>query len=707
MLTIKIFLASSITEFASQRKELEAFVNSLNNIYVKKGIFFELIVCEDLSNAIQKERSQETYNQEIRDSQYFYVIFGRRAGQFTIEEFDVALASYREKGEPRLYTYFLDLPEGEQPDQSVTDFMHRMETELQHYYNKYTHIDSVKLNLVMELSLDPKVGGTVTLEDGEARVDGTAVISMANIPLYSKNEAVRALLKEQQELEEEFTDLAGLGDSDRVQRLRLRNSTRRNEIAAKLHAMEMDVLGLCSRMEENRRLGKKLNWREAKALELADAGDYEAAKTLLRDEQWQEEVKRAEETIDGAKETIREYISGKKALIQMIRASGVTKRNEREIIDIYEDICGLAQKHLVEVDALYDYADFLYAQKRYTRALEITKSLCQIMSQTDMSLQQKVEIYNIQGILYHLSSRFIEAETEFLRAKKIREKLAEENPAAYLPDLAGSCINLGILYSGTSRFKEAEAEFLSVKEIWEKLAKENPSAYLPYLADFFTNLGNLYSDTSRYIEAETYLLRAKEIREKLAKENPAAYLPDLAKSCDNLGNLYISTSRFKEAETVYLRAKEIWEKLAEENPAAYLPDLAIFCNNLGTLYGKTSRFQEAETELLRAKEIREKLVEENPAAFLSGLASSYNNLGLLYISTSRFKEAEEEYLKAKKIYFDLANKSPLAYLPYCKKICGNLGILYRKTDRLEEAKKEEALMEECKSRLAELTGGEG
>ena len=48
MITIKIFLASSLTEFSSQRKELEAFVNSLNNIYVEKG-----------SNARRCDRSRE------------------------------------------------------------------------------------------------------------------------------------------------------------------------------------------------------------------------------------------------------------------------------------------------------------------------------------------------------------------------------------------------------------------------------------------------------------------------------------------------------------------------------------------------------------------------------------------------------------------------------------------------------------------------
>ena len=745
MITIKIFLASSITEFASERKELEAFINGLNNIYHQRGIFFELIVCEDLSNAVQHESSQEAYNQEIRKSQYFYVIFGRKAGRFTLEEFDVALSSFREKGLPRVYTYFMVLPEGEEPDRSVIDFMRRLENELEYFHNQYTHIDSIKLNLILELVRDPRVGGTVTLENGQARLEGTSVMSMENIPLYSKNEAVQKLLGEQRNLEREFVLLAGLGDSEDAQRMRLRNSARRNEIAAQLHAMEMDVLGLCSRIEENRQSGKKLNWREAKALELADKGDYEAAKTLLRDEQWQKEVGRAEEMIAGAQEIIREYISGKRALIQMIRSSGITKHNEQEIIDIYEDACALAVKHHVKTDILHDYAWFLLEQKRYDRALEIAEQLCGIAAREETAPQQQAAYYNLLGILYGSVLRYREAETEYLKAKEIREKLAEENPGAFLPDLARTCNSLGALYLDTSRFDQAEELHLRAKAIREKLAAEKPAVFLPFLANTCYNLGILYGSTDRPGEAETEYLRAKAIQEKLAEEDPAAHLPDLAMNCSSLGVLYTNIPRYQEAETELLRAKEICEKLAEENPAASLPDLAVVCNNLGGLYKAASRHEkaerellkakgiferlaeenpaayfhqlgvicdnlgglyrimsrygEAEAELLKAKEIREKLAEENPAVCLPDLATTCSNLGRLYSETLRDQEAETEYLRAKEIFFRLAEKGPSARLYGCIRICETLYSFYTVTGRPEQAEKEAALADECKARL--------
>lgn len=50
----------------------------------------------------------------------------------------------------------------------------------------------------------------------------------------------------------------------------------------------MDMLNLCRRVNDSREKEKAINWREVKAMEYADAGDYEGAKTVLPDPQWKE-----------------------------------------------------------------------------------------------------------------------------------------------------------------------------------------------------------------------------------------------------------------------------------------------------------------------------------------------------------------------------------------------------------------------------------
>ena len=79
---IKLFIASSIIEFAQERASLSDFIRSLNDIYVPRGIYFQLTICEDLSNAVAKDRKQAEYNQTIREAQYFYILFGRTVHVF-------------------------------------------------------------------------------------------------------------------------------------------------------------------------------------------------------------------------------------------------------------------------------------------------------------------------------------------------------------------------------------------------------------------------------------------------------------------------------------------------------------------------------------------------------------------------------------------------------------------------------------------------
>lgn len=184
-------------EFAKARMELSDYIRSLNDIYVKRNIYFELVICEHLSNALAEERTQEEYNRQIRESQFFYIIFGIQAGCYSLEEFEVALVQFRASGAPKNYTYFRALPEDEEIEQGIKDFMQRLNKELGHYYSTFTHLDTIKLNLLLELTRD--LCSKVKLENGQALLDGQPMLSLEYIPLYSKNEAVQQMLREKQE----------------------------------------------------------------------------------------------------------------------------------------------------------------------------------------------------------------------------------------------------------------------------------------------------------------------------------------------------------------------------------------------------------------------------------------------------------------------------------------------------------------------------
>ena len=699
MKTIKIFLASSLMEFSRERMELEAFINSLNKTYVKRGLFFELVVCEDLSNSLQQTRMQETYNAEIRESQYFYVIFGRRAGNYTLEEFEVALQSFRASGTPKVYTYFQVLPEGQAPEQAVQDFMRRLEAELCHFYSKYTHIDTIKLNLLMELCRDPAVGGELTLENGRASVNGAVLMTMENIPLFSKNEAVRKLIREKEELEQEFADLAGMGDSEAVQRMRLRNSARRNEIADQLHAMEMDMLGLCRQIEQNRRLGKRLNWREIKAIELVDAGNYEAAKAVLRDSQWQAEVSRAEEIIAGAEEILSQYISGQRSLIRMLKATGITESSEKEILEIYPKICGLAVSHRVETDVLYEYAEFLYDQKRIPLGIHAAETLLDLYGLEETPPEKKARLRLLLGKLYLYQNEYKKAEKSYRRALELLRGLAEKDPEAYSADLAGTCHGLAGLLIGASRFAEAESMNREGLKIRRALAETDPEKHSRDLAASCVRHANILMELNRFSEAEVLMREAMELLRKRAESGSARDLDALAACCRSLAEVYLRTDRFTEGEALLLEGLGICRRLAAENPAAYTASLATACKALAVYCWKVHRPEESEKHFREAVEICRRLAAENPAAYEDMLARGCQGMAHLLRETGHTEEAHRLLAEALEILRRLAEKNPEVYMNNVASCCNSLGMLL---DEEGEAEQAEALYQEAISIWREL-----
>ena len=691
---IKLFIASSIIEFAQERASLSDFIRSLNDIYVPRGIYFQLTICEDLSNAVAKDRKQAEYNQTIRESQYFYILFGRGSDRaddaiYTIEEFDTALDQFRKAGAPKIYTYFRQLPEGESASKNVRDFMNRLDQEIGHYYSTFGNVDTIKLNMLLELTRDQTVGGTVKVEDGMASLDGHKMFSVADIPLYSKNEMVQKLLTQKAQLEDEMSKLAleyaknPAGDA--MQRL-LANSEQRNKIAEQLHTLEMDVLQLFRQSTEKRQLGQSLNWRERDALQMIDMGNYEAARTLLEDQTWKKEIRQAEGIIEIKKDAILEYISGQKTLIDTYKAEGNTAENARKVIAVYEDITALAAKHHMEPDVLYDYASFLYNQRQYQKSLEIAQRLEHWYAlEPDTSAVRRAKLYNLIGLDHSAQNDFLTAKKAYQEVLKIYRDLAGKDSDVYQLNLANSCNNLAILFFDIGSFKEAEKLYREALKIHRDLAEKSSDAYLPYLANSCNNLADLLCNTGSFKEAEELCREALKICSDLAEKNSDAYLPYLARSCNNLADLLCNTGFFKESEELYREALKIYRSLAEKNPDAYLPDLALSCSNLASLLQDVHSFKEAEKLHREALKIRRDLAEKNPDVYLPSLAISCNNLAYLLSDTGSSKEAEELYREALKICSDLAEKNSDAYLPYLARSCNNLAYLLSDIGSFKEA----------------------
>ncbi|WP_212748612.1 tetratricopeptide repeat protein, partial [Spirosoma lacussanchae] len=305
---------------------------------------------------------------------------------------------------------------------------------------------------------------------------------------------------------------------------------------------------------------------------------------------------------------------------------------------LYEDAVSADETY----DTCFALAYFLQAHNQHLDAVAWYERALRLSSDES----QRATTLNNLAVLYRANQRFAEAEAAYDEALSIRRQLAQQSPAAYLPNVATTLNNLAILYRANQRFAEAEAAYDEALSLYRQLAQQSPAAYLPNVATTLNNLAVLYSDNQRFAEAEAAYDEALSLYRQLAQQSPAAYLPDVATTLNNLAVLYSDNQRFAEAEAAYDEALSIRRQLAQQSPAAYLPDVAMTLNNLAILYSDNQRFTEAEAAYDEALSIRRQLAQQSPAAYLPDVATTLNNLAVLYSDNQRFAEAEAAYDEA-------------------------------------------------------------
>lgn len=119
MKKIRIFVASSIVSFNSERKRMGAFFCAWNNRLIDKSVFLDVKFCEELDNAVPERRKQDEYNSYIEKSDLFIMLTDSECGSYTAEEFDVA---WRSKKRPELLVFCRELAA------SLSDNVNRMKS---------------------------------------------------------------------------------------------------------------------------------------------------------------------------------------------------------------------------------------------------------------------------------------------------------------------------------------------------------------------------------------------------------------------------------------------------------------------------------------------------------------------------------------------------------------------------------------------------
>ena len=624
MKKIKIFLASSIEDLREDRVEVGDFFCQLNEIYLDSGIHFSLIKCESYDNSISLGGKQREYDREIRESELVFFLFFRKVGDFTRHEFEVALDAFQNCQKPKIITYFKTVTDAAEVAQEVQNFMRLLDGEIKHYYNTYGHIDTLKLGILMQIKLLKLDDSQIKLENGVVSLNGQPVAKAENVPMLHGNQTLRELTEQKRQLQQTLSRCreAYLADPTPENEAAFFDaSAQLNQVSKQLTKVEEETMQLLTTVAEMTSDGRILTHRQKEAVKYFNQGDYTAVRTVLEDEERENELRRAEARAEVAKNEIQGYVEEERLLIKTQKAQGLTKESVRRILESYQKIAALVAQHDLEKSVLYDYAEFLERQNYFAEAITVAEKLQWYYANPSGKGKEydKAALYNLLGILYSDTQRYREAKEAYGQALEIHRRLVARSPDAYEPDLAMSYNNLGILYSDTQRYREAEEAYGQALEIRRRLAARNPEAYEPALAASYNNLGILYYNTQRYREAEEAFVQALEIYRRLAARNPEAYEPALADSYNNLGILYSDTQRYREAEEAYGQALEIRRRLAARNPDAYEPALAVSLWNFAVLYQEQENWDALLAILQVALPLYEKLAKRDPARYQNKL----------------------------------------------------------------------------------------
>jgi tetratricopeptide (TPR) repeat protein len=227
-------------------------------------------------------------------------------------------------------------------------------------------------------------------------------------------------------------------------------------------------------------------------------------------------------------------------------------------------------------------------------------------------------------------SRMDNARQHYEEALKSYRQLAQQNPDAFSPGLAGTLNNLGLLDGTQNQMDGARRHFEGALRIYRQLAQQNPDAYVPYLAMTLDDLGSVDQRQNRIDEARQHYEEALRSYRQLAQQNPEAYRLDMATALNNLGTVDGIQNRMDDARYHFEEALKIYRQPAQQNP-----DLAMTLTNLGKLDQLEYRIEESRAHYIEAMIIYKKLDQDDPTRYGGDLSRVEASLQELDKANSR------------------------------------------------------------------------
>lgn len=635
----------------------------------------------------------EEYCRMIGESEMaFFLVFLHLPGAVR-QSFDAAVESLRAKGSPQIYTYFRETDTEADRDADVQAFMQLLDCELGHYYSVYSHIDTIKLRILIQLKLNICELMQLAVEHDQLMMDGKSMLPLAHVAAFVNNDQLRQWKTELEQTETDYFRMKPLyladPDDPKLCHEYSELAAKREHLLQMIADTETALFEQSLRMYQDAARGE-LTPRQREAYRLFEQGDAEGANKILDAEEIKRDFRaRMRQRREEDKRLARIYIRELMTKIEILKSMTGYQERFTDITDAFEEILAAAVEYEVSYTVLLEYARFLDDQNREAEALALGRRMEQLYELADAEVTDadRAALFNFIGAVSCLRNMNPETTVAYYsRAIAIREKLSEDDPEQFLPELAKSYGNAGGFYAEQGHPTEAEAYHLKELAIWEKLCETEPEAFLSELSQCYNSFGVFYAHQHVPEKAEAYYHKAIAILEQLCEENPERYHSDLALSYNNAGNFYAAQDDPAEAEAYFEKATAIRKALCEENPERHLPALASSYLSSGKYFAERNDPEQAMQYFDKAVAILEQLCDRNPAQFLRDLATCYNNIGNIYSMLGDVAETMAYYNRAIAIRETLSKENPERYLPDLVQSYSNLSIFYGEQNEPEKKK---------------------
>ena len=678
--TIRLFLITENEQSENDFLKLSDYIASVNEHFERNYcISVEMLTIENFD--MPDWQIEEELYQPLRECEAVFFLVFTKMKNIVLKSFDEIWHKFKAEGKPSIYTYFFGSDDSIR-DESVQNFMNRLDKQLGHYYSRYDHIDTIKLKIAEILSLQKENAVEMTFKNGHLIVDGKKMMSLENVAIYSANDNLRQLKEELSELEKEYFPMKAeygekQNDMDFYRRYADIASKRKN-IIEEIADAEKKLFEASLKITKDNIKGE-LTPRQREAYRYLEMGRSEKANAILDAEEMNADFDR-EMQLEEEKLKKRAVLHIREHSTKIDVLKTMTKYDGRfdDIIASYERIKSVALRYHVEYDMIRQYANYLYQTHQLHKAYEVVKEVEDIFENTDMPIINKISFFNLtSNIMSHMPDKVNETLACYNKCIVLLNN-TKDLTTKLLSQYAVILDNIGMFSMSINYVSEAEDYLLNANSTLNKIVcgEDANVNYISLYAKSCNDLGYYYNNSGQFDKAEEYYIRALQIRYKLASKYPDDYLADYSQSCNNAGMMYINQGKYQSAKKYLDAAFSIRQKLAEEDPNRYQDIFSVTCNNLGLLYHRNNLFDEAEIYFLKAVDIHRHLSETNDEMFSFDYTKLCRNSAKFYIDFQKYDKAEVLLLNAFKKLEQLVSKNTSVYIQHYIDCCMELSDLY-------------------------------